>query len=247
MCATNSFDIFCKALKETGLDDKLNDLHTHFTVFAPTEAAFHRVLYDLQYNSIYACPKDTLRELLLLHIRENQVLAKDGLKNRCGQLMEMANNDSTRTVCENNANKIFQKGAGNSGNEIPEVISFNIEACNGILHIVNEVILPRYVLYKRANNRKKETHDIVTACCSIATTLLVVSSNNNWLFYFHQFKVISQDVLLPTSRLIPRPTCRHLNQPAYLYLNLQNNLPACHHRNQPAYLYSNLQNDLPTI
>jgi len=215
VCATNAFDIFCEALKETGLDDKLNDINTHFTVFAPTDAAFHHVLYDLQYNDIYKCPKDTLRELLLLHIRENQVLAKDGLKDRCGQLMEMANNDSTRTVCENNAREIFQKGAGNSGNEMPEVISFNIEACNGILHIVNEVILPSNLSGRSSS--LKSTHSPTRMPTSEPTSMFVFkptkrptrmpTSEPTSIFVFKPTKrPTPMPTLKPTSIFTKRPT-----------------------------------------
>eukprot|EP00536_Pseudo-nitzschia_multiseries_P011359 jgi/Psemu1/289641/fgenesh1_pg.382_\ len=141
-CSTHSFDIFCEALEKTGLDQKLDDLDTHFTVFLPTNAAFEHVMNDLKYNDIYECPKDTLRQLLLLHIRENQVIDKDGLQDRCTELMEMANGESTRTICENSASTIYQKGEGNSNADKPEIVSFDIEGCNGIVHIVNEVILP---------------------------------------------------------------------------------------------------------
>ena len=144
-CATNGFNTLCQALEQTGLDHKLDDLDTDFTVFAPTDSAFGDVLHDLQINDIYDCPKETLRELLRVHIHENDIIDKNELEHRCGDLLEMASGDETRTVCEDNASRIFQKGAGNSDNDKPRITTFDIDACNGIIHIVNKVILPRYV------------------------------------------------------------------------------------------------------
>mmetsp|Transcript_24536 Transcript_24536/g.57999 ORF Transcript_24536/g.57999 Transcript_24536/m.57999 type:complete len:747 (+) Transcript_24536:118-2358(+) len=141
-CSKDSLDIFCKALEKTGLDDKLNDLNIHFTAFAPTNAAFEEILNDLKYNNIYECPKDTLRQLLLYHIREYQVLDREGLADRCTELLEMANGESTRTICQDHKNRIFQKGSGNSNAGKPEIISFDNMGSNGIVHILNEVMLP---------------------------------------------------------------------------------------------------------
>jgi len=144
-CATNGFNTLCQALEQTGLDHKLDDLDSNFTVFAPSDSAFGDILYDLQIYDIYDCPTETLRELLRVHIHENEVIDKNELEGRCGDLLEMASGDKTRTVCEDNKNRIFQKGAGNSDNDKPRVVTFDIDACNGIIHVVNTVILPRYV------------------------------------------------------------------------------------------------------
>ena len=142
-------NFLCQALKQTDLDDKLDDLNTNFTVFAPGDSAFHDVLNDLEVDDIYECPKETLRELLLLHIREHihedDVINKNGLEHRCGELLEMASGDKTRTICKNDPSRIFQKGAGNSDSDKPRVVTFDIDSCNGIIHVVDKVILPRYV------------------------------------------------------------------------------------------------------
>ena len=67
---------------------------------------------DLQINDIYDCPKETLNELLHVHIHENDVIDKNGLEHRCGGILEMTSGDKTRTVCEDNASRIFQKVQG---------------------------------------------------------------------------------------------------------------------------------------
>jgi uncharacterized surface protein with fasciclin (FAS1) repeats len=56
------------------------------------------------------------------------------------QLIEMTTGRDSRTICEDGST--YQKGEGNSDDERPEIISQDIEACNGVIHIVNEVMLP---------------------------------------------------------------------------------------------------------
>ena len=148
-CSTNGFNILCQALEKTGLYDNLNNLNDHFTVFAPGDSAFRDILNDhLHYDDIQHCPLDVLKQILLLHVRVNDVIYKDGLEDRCGDLLQMASGDDTRTVCEHHENydrKIFQKGGGNSDNGKPKIVTFDIDACNGVIHVVDQVILPRYV------------------------------------------------------------------------------------------------------
>lgn len=145
-CSTNGFNILCQALEKTGLYDNLNNLNDHFTVFAPGDSAFRDILNDhLHYDDIQHCPLDVLKQILLLHVRVNDVIYKDGLEDRCGDLLRMASGDDTRTVCEHHENygkKIFQKGGGNSDNGKPKIVTFDIDACNGVIHVVDQVILP---------------------------------------------------------------------------------------------------------
>ena len=51
----------------------------------------------------------------------------------------MANGYESRTVCRDS--KIYQKGAGNSDDERPEIIGTDIETCNGMIHTLNSVML----------------------------------------------------------------------------------------------------------
>jgi uncharacterized surface protein with fasciclin (FAS1) repeats len=148
-CATNGFNILCQALEKTGLYDNLDNSNDHFTVFAPGDSAFRDILNDhLYYDDIQHCPLDVLKQILLLHVRVNDVIYKDDLEDRCGDLLRMASGDDTRTVCEHHEHygkKIFQKGGGNSENGKPKIVTFNIDACNGVIHVVDQVILPTYV------------------------------------------------------------------------------------------------------
>jgi len=145
-CATNGFNILCQALEKTGLYLVLDDFNSH-TLFAPGDSAFRDILKDhLHYDDIHHCPLDVLKQILLSHIHADDVIYKVGLEFRCGDLLGMASDESTRTICEHHDNyndiKIFQKGGGNSEDDKPELVTFNIDACNGVIHVVDQVILP---------------------------------------------------------------------------------------------------------
>lgn len=84
----------------------------------------------------------TLKDLLLLHVVVGRVLDEDDLKDRCGDSLTMANGDQTCTTCKNNKDDIFQVGTGNPDCDLPEIFIFDIKACNGIVHAIDEVILP---------------------------------------------------------------------------------------------------------
>ena len=130
------------------MDGKLDRDESDFTVFVPSNSAFDFLLEELGYDEIVHYPEYSLRNLLRTHIVEDHVIYKNDLKGRCGNLLEMDNGEKTRTVCENNGTKIYQKGALNSEEDVPRVISFDIHACNGVIHVLYSVILPRYVKRK---------------------------------------------------------------------------------------------------
>ena len=52
----------------------------------------------------------------------------------------MTNGKESRTICEDGAT--YQKGGGNSDDDRPEITNTDIEACNGVIHVVSEVMLP---------------------------------------------------------------------------------------------------------
>ena len=82
---------------------------------------------------------DLLTSILLFHAVPGSVFAADL---ECGALVTMASGVNSRTVCT--AGSIFQKGGGNPREpaSMPEIIATDIEACNGVVHVVDNVMLP---------------------------------------------------------------------------------------------------------
>jgi len=149
ICETNAFKTYCDALTRSGVGDRIkNDIYSS-TIFAPSNSAFQRFFQGREENSVEDFPIGVLEDLVLVHIHEredivNEFVSSDELKGRCGALLSMRNGDNTRTICQNSATKIFQKGPRNPSDDLPRVIAFGIEACDGVVHVVNRVILPSH-------------------------------------------------------------------------------------------------------
>ena len=125
-CSSSDFSIVCTLLTENGLIDDLND--GEWTIFAPTNSAF---------DDAPPIPSD-VGFVLEGHLVAGSTITSEDLV--CTKKTEMANHRNTRTVCT--GDHVFQKGAGNAADRRPEIVERDIEACNGIVHIINEVILP---------------------------------------------------------------------------------------------------------
>lgn len=61
----------------------------------------------------------------------------------CKQTVGMANGRDSRTICDNNQNPtiMWQRGAANVDSALPQIISGDIKACNGVIHVVDNVML----------------------------------------------------------------------------------------------------------
>ena len=133
-CTTPGFSTLCAAVKAAGLTEALTS--DTYTVFAPTDEAFGK----LPNGTVASLLKDipALTEILLFHaVADQAVYAKDL---HCTGKIAMANGDNSRTVCR--SNKIYQKGAGNSRSALPEIVTADLKACNGVVHVVSQVLLP---------------------------------------------------------------------------------------------------------
>mmetsp|Transcript_21464 Transcript_21464/g.51183 ORF Transcript_21464/g.51183 Transcript_21464/m.51183 type:complete len:117 (+) Transcript_21464:2422-2772(+) len=103
-----------------------------YTIFAPTEEAFAGA--DLSDIDI-----DALTDILLYHTINDTIISAEDLG--CGDVYTMTGGTQT-TVHECNADSVFQVGGGNAVDEWPEIVDTDLGACNGIVHIVNKLILP---------------------------------------------------------------------------------------------------------
>jgi len=135
-CGTDDFSTLCTAVTAAGLDGALSE--GTWTVFAPTNAAF-AALPDGVLDAVLA-DEDLLTSVLLFHVVADHELYAEDL--RCTHLLEMASGKDSRTVCTHNS--VFQKGAGNSRDvdAMPEIVTTDIGACNGIIHVIDNVMLP---------------------------------------------------------------------------------------------------------
>ncbi len=125
--AAGQFKTLVKLVKQAGLADALQGKGP-LTVFAPTDAAFAKV----PKATLQALAKDKvkLRAVLLYHVAKGKLTAAKVIKLRSiktlnGQSLKVRVNHGTVTV----------GGA--------RVVKANIGASNGVIHVINQVLIPR--------------------------------------------------------------------------------------------------------
>jgi transforming growth factor-beta-induced protein len=124
-----SFKTLATALTEAGLIDTLKGKGP-FTVFAPTDEAFAKVPKE----ALEALLKDKakLTAVLTYHVVAGKVMAAD--------VMKMKDGDKVKTVQGKEFNlglkdgKVMVNGAN--------VVKTDIEATNGVIHVIDSVIMP---------------------------------------------------------------------------------------------------------
>lgn len=139
---TDELTILTDALQAAELADVL-DGETAYTVFAPTDQAFEAVLSDLDINAEQLLgDAETLRTILTYHVVEGAVFS-DALS--AGSVTTL-NGASVEINLEN----------GVMVNEA-RVITPDIEASNGVVHVIDRVLLPPSIMQP---NRASSDDDI---------------------------------------------------------------------------------------
>ncbi len=120
------FETLVAALDAAGLVETLSD-EGAFTVFAPTDDAFAK----LPEGTVEALLEDipALKDILLYHVVDGVVMAEDVVKISSGTALN--NKDFMVKV---DMGKVYINDA--------EVIITDIEASNGVIHVIDTVILP---------------------------------------------------------------------------------------------------------
>ena len=127
----------------TASADVLEDLTNgnKWTLFAPPDSAFAAISGNIRHIS-----EDDFYRVILFHGADGVVDADD-LK--CGDLVDMLDAGSSRFICRKNSDGediVIQKGGGKRKNDIlPEIVQANIVACNGMIHVVDQVMLPNFI------------------------------------------------------------------------------------------------------
>ena len=124
--AAGQFKTLASLLQKAGLAATLEG-RGPFTVFAPTDAAFTKVskatLASLAKN------KAKLRAVLLYHVVKGNVTAAQAMKLHSAKTLE-GKSVSIRV----SAGKVIVGGA--------TVVKANVPASNGVIHVINKVLIP---------------------------------------------------------------------------------------------------------
>lgn len=142
-----NLSILVDALERTNLVNTLDASGT-YTVFAPTNAAFTTFLEATPYSSVDEVPVDVLTQILLNHVIATEYdatsLPADGYIKTLGK----GSASTTNTL----SMYVKKTGPVVTLNGISDVTSANIDADNGIIHVVDAVIgLPTVVDHAVAN------------------------------------------------------------------------------------------------
>jgi transforming growth factor-beta-induced protein len=136
----DEFDELVSALLyvDTELNAGLVDLFLNgtdqYTVFAPTDEAFEALYEVLGVNGIYEVDAQTVLNVLLYHVTEGRRAANSVVPKKNPRTIETLLEGSAFSV--DSEAKIW--AVGNSA----MILSPNISASNGIIHVIDTVILP---------------------------------------------------------------------------------------------------------
>jgi uncharacterized surface protein with fasciclin (FAS1) repeats len=122
------FTTLVAALEAAGLVEALQD-EGPFTVFAPTDDAF-AALPDGTVEGLLA-DTEALTQVLLYHVVDGKVMAVQVL-DLDGQQVETLSGDSLSVVIDGEAVQINEA----------QVIIADVEASNGVIHVINSVLVP---------------------------------------------------------------------------------------------------------
>ena len=125
--AAGDFSTLVTAVKAAGLVETLKG-EGPFTVFAPTDAAFAKVPTDTL-NALLA-DKEALANVLTYHVVAGSVMAADVVK-----LTSAVTVQGQAVSIEVKDGKVFIDGT--------QVVATDIKASNGVIHVIDAVILPK--------------------------------------------------------------------------------------------------------
>jgi len=124
---------FCGLISATGTEAEFDQ--NKLTVFVPTDGAVSSM------DFLTTLDNEKLTEVVLYHVHEKE-LPTDKMECYAGyNTISMASGKDSRTVCVDEI-PAFQKGGANAKERRPAFVTTNIEACNGLIHVLDTVMLP---------------------------------------------------------------------------------------------------------
>ncbi|MBX2823723.1 MAG: fasciclin domain-containing protein [Gammaproteobacteria bacterium] len=128
--ANGSFTTLVAALQATGLDEVLADEDSTYTVFAPNDDAFAKLGQDT-INSLLN-DTDQLRDILLYHVVADAEVDAATAVSLAGTMVDAANGDKLAVSLD--GSDLFIN--------MSQVIATDIAASNGIIHVIDTVLIP---------------------------------------------------------------------------------------------------------
>ncbi len=127
--ADERFSILVEAVVKADLAEALS-AEGPYTVFAPTDDAFKALFAELGVSGIDALSKEQLTPILLYHVVSGKVMAKD------------VKSGTVPTLNKKASLEIEASKKGVSINGSSNVIITDVEASNGVIHVIDMVLVP---------------------------------------------------------------------------------------------------------
>jgi transforming growth factor-beta-induced protein len=134
--SAGQFTILIEAAQKAGLAEYLSNTDG-ITVFAPTDAAFKSLLTDLGAKSLNDIPVADLTNILLYHVIGSKAMSNSLKSGYYPTLSKSSGNSISMYI---------NIEGGVSINKNTKVTSADIAAKNGVIHVVDKVILPPSVV-----------------------------------------------------------------------------------------------------
>jgi len=141
--ADEQFSVLVDALSKADLVGALEG-DGPFTVFAPTNQAFQNLLNELGASSLDDVPVDQLESILLYHVVSGKVMSGD-LSTGYVSTLSGGPNDTYASL-------LAEVDGGVTLNGSSTVTAADVEATNGVIHVIDEVLLPPNVVDIAINN-----------------------------------------------------------------------------------------------
>ena len=142
--ANAQFSTLVQALTITGIDKALENKSASFTVFAPNNAAFTSLLSELGKSSLNDISTETLSNILLYHVIDGTKMAASIETGYYKTLAKGPANNTNLSIRIDMGSKMINKRASISGTDV--------KASNGVIHVIDKVVLPQSVVDVAVNN-----------------------------------------------------------------------------------------------
>jgi len=130
-----NFSTLTSLLDLTGLDAAVKQNDTKLTVFAPTDAAFAKLPPATVAFLLSPAGRDTLVDILLYHVTDGRRFS-NSVFGMNPKTIEMLNGGTITT----NPDLTITDGAGQTVSPVLPLV--NINASNGVIHVIDTVLLP---------------------------------------------------------------------------------------------------------
>jgi transforming growth factor-beta-induced protein len=137
------FSILVEALTKAELVSTIN-ASTNLTVFAPTNSAFNALFAALGVSGISALSKEALQPILLYHVLGSKVVSSSIAT---GYAYTLSNGPNSKPL-----SLYIEKSMSVMLNKTTKVTQADLMASNGVIHVIDKVLLPNSIVDVASNN-----------------------------------------------------------------------------------------------